>query len=89
MRHQLAPLWPRHHRPRCRDTRRAFDLRVAKQELNRSQVTVRRQIKGGLGSSKGMGAKAVRVEADVSYPLGDETSVLPRRHTFARGCAFG
>jgi hypothetical protein len=56
----------------------ALDLRVAQQELDRTQVAGSSMDQRGFGPAQGVRAKLQRVKADASDPLTDETGVLAR-----------
>ena len=57
-----------------------FDLSMPQEKLDGSQVPGPAVDQGGLGSSERVGAEKSRVEPDARDPLGDEPSVLARRH---------
>ena len=50
----------------------ALDLRVAKQELDSTQIARSPIDQRRLGSAERMGAKELRVQADAGNPLGNE-----------------
>src|SRR5207249_1086408 len=53
-----------------------FDLGMAEQQLNRSQMPGAPVDQGGLGSSQRVGAEEIRIEPDAGNPFGDKPRVL-------------
>ncbi len=65
----------------------ALDLGVAKQQLHGAQVTSPPIDQSSLGSSEGVGAEQMGVQANAGDPLSHKPGVLPCRHAGARAAA--
>ena len=80
-RRQLVPLLPGRHRPRCRDTDRAFDLGMPKQELDGPEISCPPIDQGSFGAAQRVRPEQSRVQSHAADPLGDEAGVLAGGHT--------